>query len=280
MLESSLVTSTPNGTGGLHLTSLGSGSQPVVLLHGLFGQGRNFTQVAKDVAARTDVTCWLADLPNHGASTWTDDFDLDLFADLVRQELWRRAIEDPIVVGHSLGGRVAMRLALRHPTSLRALAVVDIAPGAEAHSGDQAPLVTAMKNLDLSDLHSRAAVDEALRPAVPDTRVRGFLMQNLRPDRAGGWTWQLNLNLLADQLSRMREWPTDGAVYSGPTLWITGADSDYVTRSDDALMRQHFPLVQQVRLKGAGHWVHADQPDAFADTLVWFIRRVSPGSPR
>lgn len=261
---------------GLSLTSIGNGSQPMVLMHGLFGQGRNFTAIAKEVTRRAEVTCWLLDLPNHGDSLWTDAFDVELFADLVDRELGARGLHDPIVVGHSLGGRVAMRLALRHPTHVRALAVVDIAPGTEAYLGDQSGLIEAMRAVDLRGLDSRSAADAALRPAVPDDRVRGFLLQNLRRT-ASGWSWQVNLDLLAEQVTRLREWPTEDPAYPGPVVWITGAGSPYVTRSDDALMRHYFPLVQQVRLKEAGHWVHADQPGAFADTLVWFANKLNPG---
>lgn len=266
--------------GGLNVSAIGTGSQAMVMMHGLFGQGRNFAGIAKEVAARADITCWLVDLPNHGGSAWTDVFDLELFAAMVADELVTRGIDDPIVVGHSLGGRVAMHLALDHPREVRGLAVVDVAPGPDAYVGDQAPLITAMQELDLSNLESRSAADAALRPAVPDPRVRGFLLQNLRPGDAGGWSWQVNLPLLADQLQQIRRWPNDHRVYPGPVVWITGSDSPYVRRSDDAVMRRHFPLVQQVRLKEAGHWVHADQPGPFTDTLVWFASKVSPTSRR
>lgn len=274
-----MTSSTGEPAAGLNLTRIGVGSQPMVMMHGLFGQGRNFTAVAKDVAQRADVTVWLVDLPNHGESLWTDEFNIDLFADLVERDLGDHAIGDPIVVGHSLGGRVAMRLALRHPARVRALAIVDIAAGTEAYLGDQSGLIEAMRAIDLGGLDSRADADDALRPAVPDPRVRGFLLQNLRRS-AAGWSWQLNLDLLAEQVARLREWPGEVRPYPGPVVWISGARSPYVTRSDDAVMRHYFPLVQQVRLKDAGHWVHADQPKAFADTLVWFANKLSPSSPQ
>ena len=173
----------------LHATTLGDHGSWVVFCHGLFGQGKNWTQVAKVVAERHRVL--LLDMPQHGRSEWTPGFDYLDAADQVADSL---ADEPVAVVGHSMGGKIAMVLALRHPQRVGRLCVVDVAPVAypSAHSFDR--YVDAMQGLDLGSLAARADADAALTDAVPEPVVRGFLLQNLRRHHDArqdgpGWYW-------------------------------------------------------------------------------------------
>ncbi len=252
----------------LHHMVVGDGAKPVVFIHGLFGQGKNFASIASGIG---DIaTCYLVDQPNHGKSPWTLEFSLDAQCDLVAQ--WMRTTVDgpATVIGHSLGGKVAMRLALRHPELVTGLVVVDVSPTHNDATSGFSTLVAAMRNLDLDAVTSRTDADHRLTTLVPDPGVRGFLLQNLR--RHGGhWAWNANLDLLGDNLNVVAGWPAIEASWDGPTRWVAGGRSDYVQPQDVAPMRKLFPRVVSVTLKRAGHWVHADEPQAFTGILRQFL---------
>jgi pimeloyl-ACP methyl ester carboxylesterase len=268
--------------------TLGTSGPRVVFVHGLFGQGRNWTTIAKKLA-EDGHRVTLLDLPNHGHSPWTDRVDYGDMAEFVAAEL--ALLGDPVtLVGHSMGGKVAMQLALRWPELLRALVVVDVAPVEYPMSGGRtddpdeeaspfAAFIAAMKEIDLDDLAGREEADAALRAAVPSTMVRSFLLQSLVRDGVGadgGWRWRLNLDVLARDLGELRGFPEPppGATYDGPVLWIAGAKSTYVLDEDRPRMDQLFPATRLVRIKKAGHWVHSEQPEVFLETVRRFLRQV------
>lgn len=239
---------------------IGTGPQKVVFLHGLFGQGKNFSSIA---SALGDIaTSHLVDLPNHGLSPWTEEFDLDEQADIIAD--WAGStVGGPFsLIGHSLGGKIAMRLALRHPDLVTRLMVVDISPVRNDAALSFATLVTALRNLDIDHLTSRSEADRLISEEVPDRTVRQFLLQNLR--RSGDhWHWAANLDLLGDSLHQVGGWVPIQAEYRGQVFWVTGGRSPYVLDEHVAPMRELFPRMAQVTLKRAGHWVHADDPEAF-----------------
>ncbi len=272
---------------GLAARTIGDAGPPVVFVHGLFGQGRNWTTVAKGLADRHRVT--LLDLPNHGHSPWTDRVDYLDMARLVADEL-EQLDEPATLVGHSMGGKVAMQLALRRPELLRALVVVDVAPTAYPASGGRtddpdeeaspfAAYIAAMRAVDLDQLKTREDAEAALRRAVPSRMVRSFLLQSLVREglgTAGGWRWRLNLEALARDLGHLRGFPEPppGATFDGPVLWVAGANSTYVLPEDRARMDELFPATRLVRIKNAGHWVHSEQPEVFLETLRRFLAAV------
>jgi pimeloyl-ACP methyl ester carboxylesterase len=196
--------------------------------------------------------------------------------------------EPVTLVGHSMGGKVALQLALRHPDLLRALVVVDIAPTEYPVSGGRtdepdeeaapfAAFIAAMRGMDLEGLTSRQDADAALRTAVPSRMVRSFLLQSLvREEGGGGWRWRLNLELLERDLAALRGFPEPppGATFDGPVLWIAGANSTYVLPEDRPRMEQLCPATRLVRVKNAGHWVHSEQPEVFLEVLSRFLEHV------
>lgn len=256
--------------GDLHYTQIGDAGPRVVLLHGLFGQGKNWTSVARALADEARVI--LVDLPNHGRSGWTESITYEEMATAVADVLGDR---DPVtVVGHSMGGKVAMAMALLRPQSVERLVVADIAPVRYERITRFADYVTGMRSIDLGRLHTRAEADARLQPYVPDDVVRSFLLQNLRRDAASatGWRWQMNLSLLGGVLADLGDWPDLHAPpYRGPVLWVAGSSSDYITPAYGPAMRALFPRTQLVTIKNAGHWVHSDQPEVFIALLRRFL---------
>jgi pimeloyl-ACP methyl ester carboxylesterase len=270
--------------------TVGDDGPRVVFVHGLFGQGRNWTTIAKGLADAHRVT--LVDLPNHGHSPWTDRVHYLDMVEMLAAEI--EHLGEPVtLVGHSMGGKVAMQLALRRPELLRALVVVDIAPveypptGGRTDDPDEeaspfAAYIEAMQAMDLDSLTTRDEADQALRAAVPSRMVRSFLLQSLVREGLGtdgGWRWRLNLQLLERDLGELRGFPEPppGATYDGPVLWIAGANSTYVLPEDRPTMDALFPATRLVRIKDAGHWVHSEQPEIFLAALRRFLERVEAG---
>lgn len=257
--------------------TVGDTGPRVVFLHGLFGQGRNWHTIALRLAER-GYRVSTVDLPNHGRSPWTDTQDYVEMATLV-DELLEELGEPVVLVGHSMGGKVAMTLALRRPELLTALVVVDIAPvdyPGERKGSEFDRFIDAMQSVDLSTLRTRAEADAALAEAVPDPTVRGFLLQSLVRDGEHGWRWRLNLDVLGRDLPALGRFPEPpaGAVYAGPVLWIAGASSGYIQEENRPAMTALFPRTRLVRIKGAGHWVHSERPDVFVETVARFLRDI------
>jgi pimeloyl-ACP methyl ester carboxylesterase len=264
------TSSTDGGPGALHTRAIGDRGSWVVFAHGLFGQGRNWTQIGKALADEHRVL--LVDLPHHGRSGWEDTFDYLRVADQVAELL---DADDPVaLVGHSLGGKVAMVLALRHPELVERLCVVDVSPVAYDRLSEFSRYVAAMQGVDLGSLASRGDAEAALADAVPDETVRGFLLQNLRRD-GDGWRWQANLDVLGADLPEIGGWPEEQLAgtppYRGPVLWVAGARSDYVRPEYAAAMDRWFPANRLVTVKQAGHWVHSEQPEVFVEVLRHFL---------
>lgn len=253
----------------LHTTSIGDQGSPIVFCHGLFGQGRNWTQIGKALGGNHRVL--LVDMPQHGRSPWSPGFSYLAMADAVAGLL---DPDDPVtLVGHSMGGKAAMVLALRRPELVERLCVVDISPVSQPGSEEFAGYIRAMQQLDLGGLERRSDADEALADAVPNRTVRNFLLQNLRRDD-DGWRWLLNLDVLGESLDALGDWPEDDlgdvAPYPGPVLWLGGAKSGYVRDEYAAAMDRWFPRNRRVTVKGAGHWVHSEQPEIFVEVLRRF----------
>lgn len=254
----------------LHFSRQGQG-QPLLILHGLFGSGSNWGSHAKWLAQQFDVI--LPDLRNHGRSFHAPDMTYPVMANDVQQLLDALELESVVLVGHSMGGKTAMTLALQAPQRVRALVVADIAPVAYQHNSNR-PLITAMQQLDLSQVHSRADASNALAEAIPSLPVRQFLLTNLQRE-ADGYRWRIPLDTLAAQLATLEDFPDFTARYEQPTLFLYGEASDYVTPAAREPILRYFP---QARLRGipdAGHWLHAEQAEAFAAALREFLSSIS-----
>lgn len=264
---------------GLHSQLVGHGRPDLVFLHGLFGRGKNWNGIARALAEDGHASV-LLDLPDHGRSHWTRAFDYASIADEVAEELSLRLGSAAAVnlVGHSMGGKVAMMLALRHPGLVSRLAVVDIAPAVSEQVITSVPLVKAMRSLDLVHTRDRKEADATLAADIDDPAVRLFLLQNLKAVKhpAPGeprWHWEVNLDLLGSSLAEVAAWPDPPGRYPGPVLWLAGERSPYVRPEHHQAMRALFPDTELVVVPGAGHWVHADAPQATTAAVRALLER-------
>ncbi len=237
---------------------------PVLIAHGLFGSARNWGVIAKRLSdLRRVVTL---DMRNHGQSPWDDSNTYsDMAADLAEVIEAQGAPMD--VVGHSMGGKAAMMLAVTRPDLLRRLIVADIAPVAYGHS--QSHLIEAMRKIDLAEVTTRGDADRQLEPHVPEAGVRAFLLQSLDVKAKA---WRLNHDVLERFMDDIVGWP-DGVTgqFEGPTLFLSGASSDYVLPDHRPLIKALFPQARFAKIPQAGHWLHADKPREFEASLRAFF---------
>ncbi len=244
----------------LAFDQFGEAGPPVVILHGLLGAARNWTSVGKELAGTHRV--FALDLRNHGRSPWAAIMSFDDMADDVTTFIELRRLGAVTLIGHSLGGKVAMRLALTRPELVRQLVVVDVAP--VVYSDIFGPLIEAMRRVDLAAVQRRVDADLQLQGAVADAVLRNFLLQNLVKTDAG-FAWRVNLEALATNMDELLGFPATApaAAYLGPTLFIAGGRSRYIQPQHRPLIERLFPSAQQVAIAGAGHWPHVERPAEF-----------------
>ncbi len=250
----------------LHVTKYGSDSDqpPLLIAHGLFGSGRNWSTVANRLSQERRVL--VVDMRNHGSSDWQDSHGYDgLAADLAEVIESFGGYAD--VLGHSMGGKASMVVALDHPAVVRRLVVADIAPITYDHS--QSHLIEAMRCVDLEAVERRSDADSALRASIKEPGVRAFLLQSLDLSQK---RWRLNLDVLQAEMDRIVGWPVFETKAFHPTLFLSGSTSDYVNQGGRASARMHFPNARFARIPGAGHWLHAEKPREFEAAVRAFLR--------
>ena len=240
----------------------------LILLHGLFGSATNLGGLARRLA--TSHRVWTPDLRNHGSSPHSDQMNYQLMADDVLELMDHQSIAQAAVLGHSMGGKVAMVMALTAPERVAGLAVLDIAPAQYVH--DYNSLITAMLGLDLSDFHSRAGVDRELAKSIPDQATRVFLLQNLQRTETA-YRWRLNLPVLLDTANTIQGFPNSLLAnrYDGPTVFIHGLESDYLTRHHRPAIHRMYPNADIVSLDQAGHWLHTEQPEKVLTCIITWL---------
>lgn len=249
-----------------HPAATATAAPPLVIVHGLYGSGRNWGVIARRLADIRDVIT--VDMRNHGESPrFPTQTYPDMAADLA--EVIENLGAPVDLLGHSMGGKASMQLALTQGTLLRRLIVADIAPVAYGH--DQSHHARAMRALDLTGVTSRGEADRRLAATVEDAGLRAFFLQSLDLKAVGGPRWRLNLDVLEAEMKGIVGWPGTQGRFDGPTLFLTGAESHYVLPEYRETIRALFPKARFAKLPGAGHWLHADKPREFEETVRVFL---------
>ncbi|MEU0092017.1 alpha/beta fold hydrolase [Kribbella sp. NPDC006257] len=250
----------------LPVTAYGESGSPVVVMHGLFGSGRNWMTAARRLASAHRVYAF--DLRNHGTSPHVDTMSYPEMAADVQETIADLGVGPVALIGHSMGGKTAMVTALQYPSVVERLVVVDAAP--VTYPPAFTDYARAMRTADLSNVQRRADVEAQLVDAVDSAGTRAFLLQNLILDSEGA-RWRPNLPVIEAVLPEISGWPDITGTYEGPTLFVYGGKSDYVQQDHRATIATYFPHVQYAEIPEAGHWVHAERLDDFLTTITPFL---------
>jgi pimeloyl-ACP methyl ester carboxylesterase len=249
----------------LACTERGDGP-PVLLLHGLFGQARNLATLQSRLAQTYRVAA--VDLRNHGTSPHGRGMSYPTLANDVAETMDVIGMRACAVIGHSMGGKVAMRLALDSPSRITRLLVADIAP--IAYPGVFAAYAAAMGAIPLTPGLTRAQADAALAETIADPGLRLFLLQGLRVGPSPAWS--IGLPEITQALPDILDWPPTDARYPGPTLFVAGARSTYITAGSYPVIRTLFPAARFATIADAGHWLHVDNPSGFLSVVQDFLK--------
>jgi esterase len=240
--------------------TLGEG-EPLVILHGLLGISDNWVTVGRSLAHHHRVI--IPDLRNHGRSPHAATFNYAVMACDLEELFDSEGITSAVVLGHSMGGRLAMHLATLAPEKVERLIVADIAPGTTPVRQHHLHLLRAMKSVNFDTVKSRQEVEELLAPLIPSAPLRQFVMKNLVRVGEARLGWRLHLDAIEYHLDQIMEGLQTDRHYPGPTLFIRGGESDYLTPADLPAIAHHFPKYRLETLEGAGHWLHVEQPAEF-----------------
>lgn len=247
--------------------SADSGKPVLLLLHGLFGSSHNLLSIGKALA--DDYHVILPDLRNHGRSPHDNDLSYQAMAGDVLELLDQSDCGCCNVLGHSLGGKVAMWLALEHADRINHLLVADIAP--VRYPNRFADIIAAMSALPLDELASRQAADEQMASRLDSPMLRGYLLQNLVHNKDQGWSWRINLDGLSQGIDTLMDFPGSSNEYDKPVMFLRGEQSNYLVGDPQAAVWRYFPLAELVTINNAGHWLYADQPAAFVEAVKAFL---------
>lgn len=253
-------------TAHLFYKEYGTG-HPLIILHGLLGASGNWHTLSRTVFSE-HFRVLTVDQRNHGRSFHDDRHDYPAMAEDVWRFLDDLDIASTHLLGHSMGGKTAMYAALAFPDRIDKLVVVDMAP--KAYPPRHAPIIEAMQAIDPTQYDSRRAIDDVLAESIASYPIRQFLLKNLDYD-GEQYRWKLNLDAIAANYEKMNTALDTARTYNGPALFVRGAHSEYVADEDLPLIRTNFPQAKLVTIEGAGHWVHADAPEAFAEAVVDFL---------
>jgi len=241
--------------------------KPLIILHGLLGSSDNWHSLGKLFAETFSV--YIVDQRNHGQSPHSDEFNYKLLTEDLEEFIKENKIEKPHIIGHSMGGKTAMNFAVKNPTGVDKLIVVDIVPKKYVVRHDR--LIEGMKAIPLKDITTRAEAEVALAGYEPDPAVRQFLLKNLARDEEGKFVWKVNLPAIDQHLQETGEEMVYKGTFDGPTLFLNGKKSDYYVNGDDVLIKKIFPHSQIISLD-TGHWVQAEKPQEFSQVVLQFLK--------
>jgi pimeloyl-ACP methyl ester carboxylesterase len=251
----------------LHSNIIGSG-KPILILHGFLGMGDNWKTFAKQLAEE-NFECHLIDQRNHGRSPHSNEFSYDLMADDLLEYCQQNDLEKVNLLGHSMGGKTAMRFACQNPQMIEKLVIVDITP--KYYAPHHQTILNGLTDLSERELDSRGKADELLSEYIDEKGVRQFLLKNLYWKEKSKLALRMNLDVLKEKIESLGEGLGEDQKFEGQTLFVKGEKSNYITDHDRDLIQDHFPKSQLVTIKNSGHWVHAEQRDAFFEMVSGYL---------
>ncbi len=250
----------------LHYRKAGEGPA-LLILHGVFGSGDNWLTVSKYFMPHFEV--FLIDQRNHGRSPHSDLFSYDLLVEDLHDFAIQHHLKEFYLIGHSMGGKVAMNFALKYPSMLKKMVVVDIAP--RYYTPHHQQIISAFRSVHLDLIKSRNEAEEAMSAHIQEADVRQFLLKNLYRNEEGSFAWRIHLPVMEKAVENIGQSLPENSKISTPTLFVKGADSRYISDKDEAEIREIFPNSALVTIAGAGHWVQAEKPEDFAAAVLKFL---------
>jgi len=248
----------------LFFRKLGEKGSPIVILHGIFGTSDNWVGIAKVLSENHQV--FLLDLRNHGHSPWSDVFDYQVMSEDLMEFIQDHSLEKPLLIGHSMGGKVVMQFDLNHPETACKIVIVDIAP--KFYPVHHSLILEGLNSLDVAHLESRQLANEHMKRFEENEGVRQFLLKNLHRNAENGFEWKINLKVITKNIDvvGLELWVNKPS--QTKAIFIKGADSQYIQPEDQRFIAEIFPNFELFEIPHAGHWVQADQPSAFLDVLT------------
>ncbi|XP_061755172.1 protein ABHD11 isoform X2 [Nerophis ophidion] len=250
-------------------------STPLVFLHGLFGSKSNFHSIAKSLVQRTGRKVLTVDARNHGNSPHSSALTYEAMSDDLKHLLSQLRIDKCVLIGHSMGGKTAMTTALTQPSVVERLVVVDISPSQSSTRTNFHSYIRAMQDMkistDLPRSTARRMAEDQLRRTVKEHSVRQFLLTNL-VEQNGHYAWRVNLDAISAHLDDIMSFPNFDCAYSGPTLFLGGASSAYISSDDYPEIQRLFPSADIQYIPDASHWIHADKPLDFISSIISFLQ--------
>tara|TARA_B110000902_G_scaffold259155_1_gene330015 strand:- start:960 stop:1730 length:771 start_codon:yes stop_codon:yes gene_type:complete len=251
----------------LHSKIYGDKGQDLIVIHGLFGMGDNWNSLGKQFSKYCKVH--LIDLRNHGRSPHSTEFNYEVMCEDILEYMEDNDISNPIILGHSLGGKLAMKFAFTHPDKIEKLIVADISPR-KYNTDFHQNLLRTLYKLPLEDFDKREEIDEVLSSIYEDKGMRLFLLKNLYRNENKEFAWRFNIEVLLEKVSNIQEASFIEGVCNIPTHFLRGGNSDYINSADELIINKHFSDFSIATIDGAGHWLHAEKPEQFYNEVMGF----------
>ena len=251
----------------LHSKKYGDKGEHLIVIHGLFGMSDNWNSLGKQFSKYCKVH--LIDLRNHGRSPHANAFNYEVMCGDVLEYMEDNNIEKPIILGHSLGGKVAMKFAFLHPDKIEKLIVVDISPkryNTDFHQN----LLSTLYRLPLENFEKREEIDNFLSGTYTDKGMRLFLLKNLYRKKNKEFDWRFNIDVLLEKVSNIQDADFVKGICKIPTHFIRGGNSNYITSEDELIINKHFSDCSIATIDGVGHWLHAENPERFYNEVISF----------
>lgn len=251
----------------LYHQKLGNTGKNIIIIHGLFGSSDNWLSIGKILAEKYQV--YLIDQRNHGKSPHGSIWNYQAMADDLQEFILTQQIEEPILLGHSMGGKTAMQFVFSYPNIASKLIVADIAP--KPYPLHHQQILEGLQAIHLDLLQSRKEAEDMLSRYVSEFGIRAFLLKNLYKNEEEKWAWRINLKVIAEQIANVGESFSTNKTCQVPTLFIRGALSNYIKDEDIKQIHQYFPAAQIATIQAAGHWLHAEKPQEFIEIVQNFL---------